>query len=154
MVGEVMNAKSVAQIVITDRQQRFASWSADVLIYIVVLNLFVEFVDAIVIDSFWISILTAVLLKGLLDVVVGLEHRVKGFFEQRGGTASRVSGLVAQFLILFTSKFIILEIVNLVFGDHVQLGHFVDVLVLIIAMMAARAIFKRIYMSLGETASG
>ncbi len=154
MAGEVMNAKSVSQVVITEKQQRFASWAADVLIYIVVLNLFVEFVDAVVIDSFWISILTAVLLKGLLDVVVGLEHRVKGFFEQRDGTAARVSGLVAQFLILFTSKFVILEIVNLVFGEHVQLGHFVDVLVLIVAMMAARAIFKRIYMSLGETVSG
>lgn len=148
-----MNAEPVAQIVITDRQQRFASWSADVLIYIVVLNLFVEFVDAIVIDSFWISILTAALLKGLLDAVVGLEHRVKEFFEQRGGTAARVSGLVAQFLILFSSKFIILEVVDLVFGEHVDLGHFLDVLVLIIAMMATRAIFKKIYMSLGETAA-
>ena len=47
----------------TRAQQRFASWTADVLVYIVVLNLFVDFVDTIVIDSFWISILTAVLLK-------------------------------------------------------------------------------------------
>ena len=48
------------QVVITKKQRIFASWTSDVLVYIVVLNLFVEFVDAVVIDSFWISILTAV----------------------------------------------------------------------------------------------
>ena len=123
------------------------------LVYIVVLNLLVEFADAIVIDSFWISILTAVLLKGLLDVVVGLEHHVKEFFERRGGTPARVVGLGTQFLILFTSKFIVLEIVNLVFGEHVELGHFVDVFLLIVAMMGARAVLQRIYVNLGETDS-
>ena len=148
-----MNAKPVAQVVLTQKQQRFVSWTSDVLVYIVVLNLFVEFGDAIVIDSFWISILTAVLLKGLLDVVVGLEHRVNEFFERRDGAPARVFGVGTQFLILFISKFIILEIVNLVFGEHVQLGHFVNVLVLIVAMVGARAILQRIFVSLGETGS-
>lgn len=148
-----MNAGQTAQVVLTKKQQRFVSWTADVLVYIVVLNLFVEFMDAIVIDSFWISILTAVLLKGLLDVVVGLEHRVKEFFEQQGGTPARVLGLGTQFLILFTSKLIILEIVNLVFGEHVELGHFVDVFLLIVAMMGARAVLQRIFIGLGETDS-
>jgi hypothetical protein len=150
LAGDVMKASRVTRVVLTKKQQRFVSWTADVLVYIVVLNLFVEFADAIVIDSFWISILTAVLLKGLLDVVVGLEHRVKEFFEQRGGTPARVLGLVTQFLILFTSKFMILEIVNLVFGEHVQLGHFVDVFVLIVAMMGTRAVLQRIYIGLGK----
>lgn len=134
---------------VSTRQRRFASWMTDVLIYIVVLNLFVEFVDAIVIDSFWISILTAVLLVALLDVVVGLEHRVKAFFDEKDGTVFRIIGLVATFAILFSSKLIILEIVNFVFGEHVELGHFLDVLLLIVSMMAARAIVGRIYSSLG-----
>ena len=38
------------------------------------------------------------------------------------------------------------------FGDHVELGHFIDVLALIIAMMATKAIMVKIYKSLGETA--
>ena len=70
------------QVTITQKQQRYISWTTDVLVYIIVLNLFVEFVDAIVIDSFWISILTAVLLKALLDVVIRLEHRVGTFLRQ------------------------------------------------------------------------
>ena len=126
------------------------SWTSDVLVYIVVLNLYVEFVDAIVIDSFWISILTAVLLKALLDVVIRLEHRVGTFFDNLGGTFYKAVGIATKFLILFTSKFIILEVVNIVFGEHVELGHFIDVLVLILAMMATKAIMVKIYQRLGE----
>lgn len=146
-----MKKTQTAVVTITSKQQRFLSWAADVLVYIVVLNLFVEFVDAIVIESFWISILTAVLLQALLSVVVGLEHNVGEFFERMGSTWSRIAEVVAKFLILFTSKLLILEIVNFVFGDQVELGHFLDVLALIIAMMAARAITQRIYMGLGKS---
>jgi heme-degrading monooxygenase HmoA len=145
-----MNKMQTGVVTITSKQQRFWSWSSDVLVYIVVLNLFVEFVDAIVIESFWISILTAVLLQALLSVVVGLEHHVGEFFGRMGGTWSRFAETVAKFLILFTSKLLILEIVNIVFGDQVELGHFFDVLALILAMMAARAIMQRIYMGLGK----
>ena len=67
----------------TRRQMIFFSWTKDVLIYVVVLNLFVEYVEAVVIDSFTISILTAILLKALLDLILGLEHRVDHFFEAR-----------------------------------------------------------------------
>ena len=150
LTGEDLVAgDSTTLVEVTLWQQRFASWMTDVLIYVVVLNLFVEFADAIVIESFWISILTAVLLVALLDIVVGLEHTVREYFARRGGTLNKVLGIVATFLILFTSKFIILEVVDFVFGDQVELGHFVDVLILIIAMMATRAIIGRIYQSLG-----
>ena len=136
----------------TRAQQRFASWTADVLVYIVVLNLFVEFVDAIVIDSFWISILTAVLLKLLLDAIIGVEHRVSAFFKAREGGVNRALGLVSVFAILFFSKFVILEAVNFVFGDHVELGHFLEIVALIVAMMLTRHLVQAVYERLGRAA--
>ena len=134
----------------TRRQLVFFSWTKDVLIYIVVLNLFVEYVDKIVIDSFTISILTAILLKALLDVILGLEHRVAHFFEARPGKLSKFLQIMSTWLILFLSKFLILEAVDLVFGDHVELGKFVHVLSLVIALMVAREIVQRIYVALGS----
>jgi hypothetical protein len=53
-------------------------------------------------------------------------------------------------LILFGSKFLILEVVDIVFGEHVELGKFLDVIVLVIALMVAREIVQRIYLALGE----
>ena len=129
----------------------FFSWTKDVLIYVIVLNLFVEYVEKVVIDSFTISILTAILLKALLDVILGLEHRVAHFFEARPGKLSKFLRIMSTWIILFLSKFLILEVVDLVFGDHVELGKFVQVLSLVIALMVAREVFQRIYLALGSS---
>ena len=141
---------STDTITITKNQKRFASWIADVLVYIVVLNLFVEYVDAIIIDSFTISILTAVVLKALLDLIIGFEHRVNASFQGRGGTVNKVLGVVATLSILFLSKFVILEVIDILFRDRVELGGFLWIVALIIAMMATRAIVQVIYERLGR----
>ena len=122
---------------------------ADVLVYIVVLNLFVEFVDTIVIDSFWISILTAVLLKLLLDALTGVEHRVVGFFKAREGRVYQILAPLSFFTILFLGKLFILEAVDIVFGDHVELGHFIEIVTLILAMMLSRLALQKVYEWLG-----
>jgi hypothetical protein len=48
---------------------------------------------------------------------------------------------------------LILEVVDLVFGDHVELGKFVNVLSLVIALMVAREAVQRIYIALGSSES-
>lgn len=136
----------------TRAQRVFLDFAADVLVYVLVLNLFVEYVDEIIIDSFTISVFTAVLLKLMLDAIRGVEHRVAHFFKQREGTMNRVLGYVSVFGILFGSKFLILEAVDLVFGEHVELGHLVEIVVLIVAMIVARRLVTWTYLRLGESA--
>jgi hypothetical protein len=127
------------------RQLIFFSWTKDVLIYIIVLNLFVEYNPIIIIDSFTISIFTAILLKILLEIILKLEHKVSAVFK-----AYKVLRILLVWLILFGSKFLILEVVDLVFGEHVELGKFLDVILLVIALMVTREIFNRIYLTLGD----
>lgn len=138
------------QVTITRGQGIFISWTTDILIYITVLNLFVQYNSKIVIDSFTISILTAILLKILLEIILRFEHMVADYFKSRPGKLSNLLRIIATWLILFLSKFLILEVVDLVFGEHVELGKFIDVIVLVIALMVAREVFQRIYISLGE----
>ena len=145
--------KPLASTPPTRRQMIFFSWTKDVLIYIIVLNLFVEYNTKIVIDSFTISILTAILLKALLEIILRFEHRVADFFKARPGKFSKFLRFMSTWIILFASKFLILEIVDLVFGDHVELGKFLDVILLVIALMVAREVVQWIYLSLGEDAT-
>ena len=149
-MADIEKADKPRFITITRNQERFASWMTDVLVYTVVLNLFVEYWDAIVIDSFTISLFTAVLLKLLLDILTGVEHRVAHYFQQREGTLYKVLGVASVFAILFLGKLVILEVVDIVFGDHVDLGHFIDVVALIIAMIAATQLMRWFYRRLGE----
>jgi hypothetical protein len=53
--------------------------------------------------------------------------------------------------ILFLSKFVILEAVDIVFGDRVERGGFFMIVILIIAMMVVRAVVELIYRRLGTT---
>ena len=77
---------------VTPAQERFTSWVTSVLIDIVVLNLFVEYGHAIVIDSFSISILTALLLRVMVEAVRGLEQSVSAYFAAKQGWQRRCSG--------------------------------------------------------------
>ncbi len=126
------------------RQTRFLGWTFDVLISVVVINLFVEYAPSFIIESFTMSILTAILLKLMLDAIVLVKKRVFGWFEARGGIWRKLR-FVALWVILFVSKFVVLEGVDLVFGDRVHLGGFVEVTVLILALIAAREGLALIY---------
>ena len=70
-------------ITVTHGQELFASWVTDVLVYILVLNLFVQYVPKVITESFTVSIFTAVILKLLIDAIAGVEHRVRGWFNKR-----------------------------------------------------------------------
>jgi hypothetical protein len=144
----------VSMSTVTDAQRRFGSVMTDVLIYVVVINLFVEYSDSVVIDSFTISIFTAVVLKILLDLILALEHKVSAYFERQNRPISKVLQISSVWAILFLSKFVILEVVDIVFGEHVELGGFLMVIALVLAMMIAREAFARIYAALGTEDAG
>jgi len=140
-----LDAGADGLIVITPDQARFLSWMSDVLIYVVVINLFVEYAPGVIIESFTLSLFTALMLKLMLDSILGFEHRVRAWFGRRPGPGWRIVGLGATWGILFLSKFVIIEITHVIFGDRVQLGAFVQVAALIIAMIAARRGLGLIY---------
>ena len=142
---------TATEAMITRSQKIFLSWTKDVLIYIVVLNLFVEYNPKMVIDSFTISIFTAILLKILLEIILKFEHFVAEFFKSRPGKFSNFLRIFATWMILFFSKFLILEVVDIVFGEHVELGKFLDVILLVIALMVSRGLVQWILISLGES---
>jgi hypothetical protein len=134
---------------ITPAQARFISWISEVLVDIVVLNLFVEYAHAVVIDSFAISILTALLLKLMVDAVKGLEQGVSAYFAAKPGAVWKVLRYAAVWLILVLSKVVILEAVNFVFGDHVELGSFIEIVSIIVAMLVANAMLYSAFQRLG-----
>ena len=129
----------------------FLGAMTSVLVNIVVLNLFVEYSDKVVIDSFTISVFTAVLLTGLLFLITRFEHRISHFFfEAHSGRGWKIAGVLAVWAVLFGSKFLILETVDLVFGDHVELGKLIEVILIVVVMLAANAGVDRFFLWLGN----
>ena len=116
----------------------------DVFVYVVVLSVFVEYVPRVISETFTLSLFAAVLLKGVLEVVLVAKKRVVGRFRQASGPGGKVAAAVMVWAVLFGSKFLVLEAVNLVFGDRVSLGGFFSVTLLIITLMLSRAAVRRL----------
>jgi len=86
----------------------------DVFVYVVVLNLFVEYLPRVISETFTLSLLTAVLLKGVLEIVVVAKNRVKARFRQASTPIGKVVAAVLLWVVLFGSKFLVLEAVAFV----------------------------------------
>jgi len=116
----------------------------DVFVYVVVLNLFVEYFPQVLSETFTLSLLTAVLLKGVLEVVVAAKSRVKTRFRQASTPFGKAVAAVLLWGVLFGSKLLVLEAVNLVFSERVSLGGFFSVTLLILALLLSRAAVRRL----------
>jgi hypothetical protein len=116
----------------------------DVFVYVVVLNLAIEYVPDVISETFTISLLTAVLLKIVLEVVVAVKERVLGRLREATTRSGKVAGAVSLWLVAVGSKFVVLELVDLVFRDSVDLGGFIQVTLLVVTLLASRALVRRL----------
>jgi len=138
MEGELLPAAS-------KNQKLFIDWTLDLLIYIVVINLFAQYSSNIYFENFSISILTALVLKILLYLIINLEHKVSIFFKSIENKLSKTLNVIVSLSILFLSKFLILEIIDIIFGEYVEIKGFIPLMVMIILMIVARKTFEKIY---------
>ena len=138
----------------SNKQRLFMRYFTAVLVDLVVLNLFDEYWRHVVVDSFTISLLAALLLQVLLKLTLALEHRVAAYFNARQGAAARFLRFFTAWLILFGSKFVILGAVDLVFGDEVRFGGpihgVVAFVVVVMVMLLAEEGIVRFYRRLGR----
>lgn len=97
----------------------------DVFVYTVVLGLFVQFFPEVISESFAITLLTAVLLKLVLEVVTAAKKSLVARLRSRSGVRRALNALV--------------------FRGEVQLGGFFLVTALIIVLMLARGATRRVF---------
>ena len=140
----------------TDAQRTFLRYFTGILIDLVVLNLFVEYSGKVFVDSFSISLLAAILLQVLLKLTIWFEHKVAAFFKARPGGFMTFMRWFCAWLVLFGSKFVILEALTFTFGDAVRFeGRFhgiITLIVVVVVMLLAEELVVRFYRRLGTRA--
>jgi len=133
---------------INNRQKLYLRYFTAILIDLTVLNLFDEYWDLVEINSFTISLLTAVILQILLFITIKIEHRIGDFFKSKSGALAKIGHFFSAWAVLFGSKLVILEALNIAFGDEVLFkGPFhgiVAFIVVIIVMLVAEGIVTKI----------
>ncbi len=154
MSSDALMPQSV--VVPSGKQRMFLRYYTGFLMDLVVLNLFAEYWDLVAVDTFTTSLLAAVLLQVLLKATIWLEHKAMDYFNARGGGGlNTFLKYFVAWLILFGSKFVILEALTFAFGDKVRFeGRFNGILTLIVVvvvMLVAEEAIVRLYRRLGKT---
>lgn len=116
----------------------------DVFVYVVVLNLAIEYLPAVISESFTLSLLTAVLLKLSLELVLIVKGRAVARFRGAMTVHAKLTAALLLWLAAAGSKIAVLELVNLVFRDAVSLGGFVSVTLLVVSLLLSRAAVRRL----------
>ena len=133
-------------------QRMFLRYFTGTLVDLVVLNLFVEYTDKVFVDSFSISLLAALLLQVLLKATIWVEHKVGAFFKKRPGKWMTFLRFFFAWLVLFGSKFVILEAMSSAFGETVRfVGAYHGIIVLIVVvvvMLLVEELIVRFYRKL------
>jgi hypothetical protein len=125
----------------------------DVFVYVTVLNLAIEYLPAVISESFTLSLLTAFLLKLALEVVLIVKARAVTRFRGAMSARARLAAALLLWATAAGSKIVVLELVNLVFGDAVSLGGFVSVTLLVLTLLLSRAAVRRLLSSGDDEAS-
>ncbi|AWB96759.1 hypothetical protein DCE93_02810 [Agromyces badenianii] len=110
----------------------------DVFVYLVVLGLFTQFLPNVITESFIVSLATAVLFKLALEVIAMLKTRILDQVRASRTVAGKMLNGALLIVLGAGSKFVILWLTDLVFGDAVQLGGFFSVTLLIVVLMVSR----------------
>ncbi len=112
--------------------------------YVVVLNLAAEYVPSVITEGFTASLLTALLLKLVLEVVAALKRRIVGALRASTTKAGKVAISLGFWVVAAGSKFVVLALEDLIFGDAVSLGGFFSVTGLIVVLLVSRAGVRRL----------
>jgi hypothetical protein len=136
----------------SNRQRLFARYYTGTLIDLVVLGLFAEFTDKVYVESFSIALMAALLLQILLKATILFEHYILGFFRGKTGFAWKSLKFFVAWIILFGSKFVILEALNLAFSDAVHfkgaLHGIVWLIIVVVVMLVVEELIVRFYRKL------
>ena len=142
----------VAAKVYSDRQRLFLLYFVGALIDLVVLGLFDQYSDKVFVDSFSTMVLASILLQLLLKATIAVEHWVASHFRGKEGGWWKALRFFSAWLVLFGSKFVILEALDIAFGDRVSFeGVFhgiVWLIITVVTMVIAEELVVRFYRKL------
>jgi len=116
----------------------------DVFVYVVVLNLAIEYVPSVISESFTLSLLTAGLLKVALELVILVKSQILGRLRAATTRRGKLAASLLLWVVAAGSKLVVLELVDLFFGDAVSLGGFIPVTLLVVVLLLSRAAVRRL----------
>jgi c-di-AMP phosphodiesterase-like protein len=134
------------------KQQIFLKYLTWILVDLTVLNFFAEYWERVTITSFGISLFIAITLQVLLKMTIALEHRISKYMKSNEKLDKKIVHILSTWFILFASKFVMLWVLQFIFGDAIVFSGayhgVVAFIVVVIAILVAEYLLGRVYKAL------
>jgi len=118
------------------RQVLFLKYLTWTLVDLTVLNFFAEYWDKVTITSFGVSLFIAITLQVLLKTTISLEHRISKYMKSKERLDKKILHIFSTWFVLFASKFVMLWVLQLLFGDAIVFaGAYHGVITFIVLVM-------------------
>jgi hypothetical protein len=146
----LMPAIAVEGAVLNDGQRTFLRYYTGIFMDLMVLGLLAQYWDMVHVSSFTVALLAAVVLQVLLRLTIAAEHKIAHFWKSRGpGGWNTFMRFFCAWLVVFGSKFVILEALVQLFGKDVHFsGAFhgiVTLIVVVVVMLIAEEVVLRLF---------
>lgn len=149
MAGVVHDLLPATAELPSDRQRLFVLFFMGALIDLAVLGLFNEHSNKVHVESFTVAFMAAIVLQALLKLTIIAEHRLLALFKGKTGAAWKALKYFCAWLILFGSKFVILEALSFVFGHSVKFEGIyhgiVWLIIVVVTMVIVEELVVRLY---------
>lgn len=115
-------------------QAIYRDWVIGTLVYMVVLSLFSDYSDLIYISSASTILLASLVLQALTFWTLGFKKWVGSQFKYEPEKKLKPAKFFALWSVLFFSKFVFLWVIDIVFGNNVEISGFVGLMLIIVIM--------------------
>jgi len=119
-----------------------------VLLYTVVLGFFNDYTNLLQTKSYSTTFAVAVVLQLLTFATLALKSKVILFYKLYTGKWVTPAMIFTVWFIMFTSKFVFLEILDIIFGKNLEISGFVGLLLIIVVMLVAQKLLETIHKKL------
>lgn len=133
----------------SSKQQVFRDMVLGTLLYAVVLGFFNDYTNVLTTRSYSVTFACAFVLQVLTYVTLMLKGAVVHRHNQKVAS-SKLLLVLSVWLILFLSKFVFLAVLDVIFGQDVEISGFVGLLAIIVCLTAVQYVVETVYKKLGD----
>jgi len=134
----------------TARQLLFKELFVGTLIYAVVLGFFDDYTSIVEARSFSYVFLAAIVLEVLTCGAFAVKDAIVGGLRHRTSRASTVVMALGVWFVMFTSKFVFIWAIDVVFGDDVNVNGFFGIFVVALVVTVMHRLADWVFIRLGR----
>lgn len=135
----------------SSRQLVFKELFVGTLLYAIVLGFFDDYTSIVDARSFTYVFLAAIVLEVLTCTALAVKDAIVGHLRHRGTRSAIALMAFGVWFVMFSSKFVFIWAIDLVFGEDVNINGFFGIFVVALLVTVAHRLADLVFVRLGES---